>query len=533
MSRDRRRVRFVPSVARVAIGSSVVLVVLLIGGALPAFSSPVASGQRVVPLRVRDPAALRKEKAAANRRYALWRQRHGLTPATLVPAPGTAVAGNLNQPGITDAATTGTPSDSTGAIGPSNYVEFINSEIAIYSNTDLSTPTSTLDESTFVGDPTAFTCDPQVQWDQEGQRWLYAALNCAASTGSQSFYFGFSKTASPGPLGSNWCRYTVSTAHSIEDYPKLGHDDSQIIVGTNAFSDASGNYTGSHIWIFDKPDPGDITTCPTSGTELGNSVMANAAGFTPVGVDIADSSATGYVADLAFDQAHLDLYEIGHDGSNKNALLSTTSVTVPAFDVPASVPQPGGTGDVIDSSDTRLTQAVAVTDPATGHEGIWTQHTVAGSGGGPSVVRWYELTPAASTPRQIGTLGGPSGSFAFNGAISPTKDGTSVAIFYNSGSSSRLVDMRVQDRRSDTTPGTTIEDLLLATSGDIDGDLSCPSQDPTASSCRWGTTRARALTRATSASSGAPACSPSTVLTGSARPSGGRRTRRSTSADSR
>jgi PASTA domain/Divergent InlB B-repeat domain len=150
------------------------------------------------------------------------------------------------------------------------------------------------------------------------------------------------------------------------------------------------------------------------------------------------------------------------------------------------VPQPDGTGDVIDSSDTRLTQAVAVIDPATGHEGIWTQHTVAGSGGGPAVVRWYELTPATSTPRQIGTLGGPSGSFAFNGAISPTKDGTSAAIFYNSGSSSQLVDMRVQTRRSDTTPGTTIEDLLLATSADIDGDLSCPNQDPTASSCRWG-----------------------------------------------
>ena len=486
MSPDRHRASCVPPTTRVALGSFAVFVVLLVGGALPAFSSAAVPGQPVVPLRVQDPAALGKEKAAAEQRYALWRQRHGLAPTTLAPAPRTVVSGNLNQPGITDPATGVTPSDSTGSIGPSNYVEFINSEIAIYSNTDLSAPTSSLDEGTFVGDPTAFTCDPQVQWDQQGQRWLYAALNCGAPAGSQSFYFGFSKTASPGPLGSNWCQYTVSTAHSIEDYPKLGHDDSQIIVGTNAFDDRGKEpYTGSHIWIFDKPGPGDVATCPTSGTELGDSKEANAAGFTPVAVDMADSSTTGYVVDIASDQAHLDLYAIGHDGSGNN-VLSTTSVAVPAFAVPAPVPQPGGTGGVIDSSDARLTQAVAVTDPATGHEGIWTQHTVAGSGGGPSVVRWYELTPAASTPRQTGTVGGPSSSFAFNGAISPAKDGTSAAIFYNSGSSSRLVDMRVQDRRSDTTLGTTIEDLQLAASSDIDGDLSCPSQDPMAPSCRWG-----------------------------------------------
>src|SRR5262249_10099146 len=141
--------------------------------------------------------------------------------------------------------------------------------------------------------------------------------------------------------------------------------------------------------------------------------------FTPVPANVADSSATGYVVAMDQDQAHLDLYAVGNGAPTK------TTVTVPAFDLPATVPQPGTT-DEIDSLDGRLTQAVAVTDPATGHEGIWTQHTVAGSSGGPSVVRWYELTPGASTPRQIGTVGGGGGSFAFNGAISPTKDGTSA-----------------------------------------------------------------------------------------------------------
>lgn len=504
---NRRSVRFVPSLARVALGSFVVLAVLLIGGALPALSSRASVGntgvtlklltpgarqaapgrlaaRHAVPLRVQDPAAFRQEKAAAERRYELWRQRRGLAPTTAAPAPRTAVSGTLNQPGITDAATTGTPSDSTGAIGPSNYVEFINSEIGVYSNTNLSATTATLDESTFVGAPSAFTCDPQIQWDEQGQRWLYAALDCDASLGSEVLYFGWSKTASPTSLSTNWCQFALSTGTSIEDYPRLGHDDSQIIIGTNAFDDSTLDYTGSHIFVFDKPANG-VTTCPSGPTEASTKLEASAGtGFTPVTANIADSSSTGYVVAVDDDQAHLDLYSIGRSGGN-NAVLGTKSVTVPAFDAPAPVPQPG-TSDAIDSLDSRLTQAVAITDPATGQEGIWTQHTIAGPNGGPSVVRWYELTPSAFAPRQTGIVNGPSGTFAFNGAVSPASDGTSAVIFYNSGSSSRLVDMRVQDRRSDTTLGTTFEDLQLATSSHIDADLSCPSQDPTVPSCRWG-----------------------------------------------
>jgi hypothetical protein len=438
---------------------------------------------------VQDPSQYREQKAAAEHRYELWRQDRGLAPQRAATAPRTVISGNLNAPGIADGASAGlTPPDSTGAAGPGNYVEFINSEIAVYSNTHLSAPTEgPVDESTFVGDPSASTCDVQIEWDQEGQRWLYAALDCGENpnSNSEAFYFGWSKGADPGPLSSsNWCQYKVGTGNSIEDYPKLGHDNTQIIIGTNAFNDVNSHYVASHIWVYDKPANGD-TTCPSSGTELATQVEATAVGFTPVPANVADSSATGYVTDVADDQAHLHVYAIGRDAGNHSVVQSTTTVTVPAFGVPATVPQPGTT-DEIDSSDTRLTQSVAVTDPATGQEGIWTQHTVAGANGGPSVVRWYELTPGASTPRQTGTVSGPNGSFAFNGAISPTRDGTSAAIFYNSGSSAQLVDMRVQDRRSDTTLGSTIEDLRLATSSFEDSDFSCPSQSGAPDPCRWG-----------------------------------------------
>jgi hypothetical protein len=511
VSGRRRGAWFVSSVAHVAIGSFLSLAVLLIGGALPAFSYPAPAGhsgisvkllqsrsreapqsplvpRHAFPLRVEKPVVYRQEKASAERRYQVWRQRRGLASTASSPiSPLTSVFNALDQPGITDATDPvlgGTPSDSTGAIGPSNYVEVINSEIAVYSNTDLSSPPSTLDASTFVGDfEPGSTCDMQIQWDQAGQRWLYAALDCAAASGAQGFYFGWSKTADAEPLNSNWCQYLVSTGTSYEDYPRLGHDDSQVIVGTNAFAhDGLGIYKGSHIFVFDKPANG-VTTCPTGTTEESTMLKANTivSDFTPVPANIADDSATGYVASARSysDQAHIDLYTIGR-ASGANAVLSTTAVTVPAFAVPASVPQPGGTADVLDSLDTRLTQAVAFTDPTTGKEGIWTQHTI--DGGGPSVVGWYELTPGSTTPTRSGTVGGPDGAFAFNGAISPTENGGSAVLTYNSGSPSSDVDWRAQDPLA-----SVVDDIQLAISSDVDHDLSCPSFGLFGDApCRWG-----------------------------------------------
>ena len=513
MSGRRRGAWFVPSVARGATGCLLSFTVLLIGGALPAFSSSAPAGHsgisvkllpsrsREVPpgppvarqafsLRVENPVRYRQEKASAERRYQVWQQRRRLAPTASSPIQSlSSVFKGLDEPGITDAADPdlgGTPSDSTGAIGPSNYVEVINSEVAIYSNTDLSVPTSTLDASTFVGSPAPgdSTCDLQVQWDQAGQRWLYAALDCAAVAGLQEFYFGWSKTADPDPLKSNWCQYMVSTGTSYEDYPRLGHDDSQIIVGTNAFAhDGLGIYTASHIFVFDKPANG-LTTCPTGESEESTMLEAktSASDFTPVPANIADDSAEGYVVSARSysDQAHIDLYRIGR-ASGANAVLGTTAVIVPAFTVPAPVPQPGGTADVLDSLDTRLTQAVAFTDPTTGKEGIWTQHTI--DAGGPSVVAWYELTPGSTTPTRSGTVSGPDGAFAFNGAISPTESGGNAVLTYNSGSASSDVDWRAQDPLA-----SVVGDTQLAISSDVDHDRSCPSFGLFGGApCRWGT----------------------------------------------
>jgi uncharacterized repeat protein (TIGR02543 family) len=469
------------------------IAVLLIGGAVPAFSSTQAPLTRSrlfdISALPKNPVAYERAKATANARYAKWAQRHGVTATHY-----TAVSGTLNQPGLdsSDPFNGSTPPDTTGAIGPSNYVEMVNSEIGVWSSSNLSSAPTTLDQASFVGDPAGSTCDGQIQWDQEGQRWIYAALYCPtdpfAPLGQERLYFGFSKGTSPLPLdSSNWCQYQIATETEIEDYPKLGHDDTQIIIGANGFDDSSFMYTGSSIFVLPKPAAGTITSCPSDAIETTASPVKLSVpnAFTPVPANIADSSANGYVVGIEntanASSTKLEEYTIT-PGIASGTMSPTTVVAVPSYSAPASVPEPA-TSDVLDSLDGRLTQAVAVKVNGAGPEEIWTQHTV--DGGGPSVVRWYELTPGSATPTQSGTVQGPNNTFAFMGAISPSSDGQNAAIFYNSGSSSQVADLRVQDRRSGTASGTMIEDAQLGASSYSDIDFSCNyffAGDP----CRWG-----------------------------------------------
>jgi hypothetical protein len=107
------------------------------------------------------------------------------------PLMGVLVSGN--QQGLT--ASNASPSDSTGAIGPNHYIEMVNTLVGLFDRS-LGAPSATAPLATFIGAAAGFrTADPQVQWDQQGARWLYAALELNTNVTSNTFKvaFGWSK----------------------------------------------------------------------------------------------------------------------------------------------------------------------------------------------------------------------------------------------------------------------------------------------------------------------------------------------------
>jgi Fibronectin type III domain len=383
----------------------------------------------------------------------------------------------------------GTPPDSTGAIGPNNYVEMVNSSIAVYDrnlNMLFRAPLTTL--INFLGS----LCDPQVQWDPTANRWLFAVLMCNNNPGAQGFVIGWSRTADPSTLSpAGWCSFTVITNPDLFDYPKLGHNSRYLIVGGNFYDESFANppFVGSGIAWFGLPAVGD-SSCALPSFQHNTNALVGGDGltpaFTPVPVNTISGGTDGYILSAydpggnvvsARQQRTLAVWHLDAAGG----FHQDSDVVVNPYNAPGSAPQLG-TSDVIDTLDGRLTQAVG--DPTTG---IWTQHTVARSLGGRSEVDWYELTFPGTfpIPLEMGTVSDPTDS-VFNAAISPSTDGQGAMIEYNRSGPGHDPLIAAKIRRAGTA-GNTMEpgELILWTSAAADTDFSC--NNPTIGvPCRWG-----------------------------------------------
>lgn len=435
--------------------------------------------------------------------------QEGASPST--PTAPSAAAGPppstlLNRAGARDGRLT--PPDSTGAIGPSHYVEIVNSTISVYDRADL-TLVSQAEADTQFTQGQFF--DPQVEWDPVAQRWFYSAVGPNIGF-NHSLAFGWTKTSDPADVDSTdatsgWCHYVLETS-TLDDYPKLGHSDGYLLIGTNMFVTSLGSsatYKGSRVWAIPKPGPG--TTCPSPpvASSFGDPdrpllTQDGHWASTPVPTNTIDATPDGYVVaadnpNIVNEGGSASQIMVWHvrKASTGPELVQDGNIDVPPFRPPPDVPMPGTQGVLANQGEGRLTNAIMEADPnAGGTRAIWTQHAVEGPGGR-SDVRWYELLPATRTVRQQGSIG--SEDHTLNAAISPTKNGVGAAIFYTVSSSRQMPEIRGRARAGSTPLGQLSDEVVLGTSSGVPncegrcrwGDYSGASPDPDNADAVWGT----------------------------------------------
>ena len=341
------------------------------------------------------------------------------------------------------------PPDSTGAIGPSSYVEAINLQVAIYPRTcKTASPTaegickpigSAPFEALTTGSPKVShfdLSDPQMMWDGHTQRFYFVVLDVSTDT----FYWGFSKTANPTHVGASgssadWCSYNADFGYgfNLPDYPKLGQSTDYLMIGANIY--AGEVYVGSDIDTISKPGPGRITSCPSANTfGLGQDavILDCGASFSPFASDPNPAQQAGWSSNgwvVAIPDAtnsgtvgtNLDVFTVtkGADGLPK--FSDPTCVDTLSYSPPPPAPQPAPF--FLDTLDGRLTHAVAAIDPAHGSKtwAIWTSHTIAGGAG--SIVRWYEIDVAHSALFQSGDVS-DANLFVLDGGVSDDRAAT-------------------------------------------------------------------------------------------------------------
>ena len=380
------------------------------------------------------------------------------------------------------------PSDSTGAAGTTRYIELVNEKFRILTKAGGFIREGTL--SQLGGVPTTDSVfDPQVIWDGRTNRFYYVMDDVVSSTDNR-LAFGFSKTASPNS-DADFCHYVVTGLGTrFPDYPKLGDSANRLLIGVNSFDGIESNFLGSDLLSVTKPAAG--STCPSPATFTLGRITNLSSAFTPVPANQTDDSTTGFAVarNLSLPSSTLKLYNVIENATTRTFNLATRNLTVASYTVPNDAPQPGTT-KVIDTSDTRPTQAVSAFDPLRGRVAIWTQHTIFGGSG--AQVRWYEINPTTATPSlfQQQNIPGTSGLHVFNGAISPNRAvrtgvaprfGDSMVINFDTSASIQRPDIRV---RSKIGNGALVPSVIVRSSPASLNDFTC--NDPNNPNiCRWG-----------------------------------------------
>jgi hypothetical protein len=425
-----------------------------------------------------DPAELALLKAEAAQEFGITSPEEAANPRPEAVTPTPTIL--LGKNGLSDSS--GSPSDSTGAIGTGRYIELINSKIGIY---DLSLNLLKQDTLTSLfAEIGAHNFDPQIIWDPTTNRFYYAG-DAVFSTSDNRLALGFSKTATPSNATTDWCHYQLSFGSSFPDFPKLGDSTPFWVLGDNNFN-VSGSYVGSDIHAISKPPAG--TTCPAASTfkvgTLANIAISGVKFFTPVPANEIDSNATARIVtrQISLPGTKIGLFSVTASATGSPVFPAGSTLTVASYTLPANAPQKGTTF-TLDTSDARMTQAVAAIDPAHSLKfAVWTQHAIKGGAG--SMVRWYEIDPVGKAVLQSGNQSSAS-LFLFNAAISPDRVvngatkafGSNMLLNFNATSSTVAESIQMVSKRGANS--LSLPKVVHVSTGP-DTDFTCT---PT---CRWG-----------------------------------------------
>lgn len=350
---------------------------------------------------------------------------------------------STNFTGATLADTGAFPPDSMGAIGPTQYVVFVNGRLRTFNKTTgAADGVINADPDVFfapVLTPVSggslninFTSDPMVRYDRLTGRWFLTIIDIPSldDIGDQPnrYLIAVSDAASNGVISGStvWTFYfvqqnTVGGGDTDEflDYPSLGIDANALYVGGNMFGATSGAFNGCSAFVIRKSSI--LSGGPVVATAFRGLIPdpnTTDGMLSPRGVDNYDPAATeGYfigVSNAAF--GRLIMRRISDPGGTPTIsadILITVSST--AFPIPvAHLGNTGGNNGRLDALDDRLYSA-----HIRGGR-LWTAHnigvTATGVSGGTTTatgtrrnaVRWYELTvpPTTGTPTvtQSGTI---------------------------------------------------------------------------------------------------------------------------------
>ena len=411
------------------------------------------------------------------------------TMVPFTPAVGTSFEGlGQGQYGFT---VNSAPPDTNGAVGSTQYVQWVNSSFAIFNKTSgalVAGPTAgnALWSGFGGGCQTNNDGDPVVLYDKLAQRWVFSQFSVSTTPFLQCVAVSTTSDAT-----GSYNRYSFQY-NNFDDYPKMGVWPDGYYETFNMFN--GNTFVGSDACAYNRT----AMLAGQSATQICFQQNSSIGGLLPSDLDgttVPPAGSPNYM--VYFGTNNLNLFKFHADfGTPSNSTFTGPSViNVAAFTALCNggtcVVQPS-TSQRLDSLADRLMYRLAYRNLGS-HESLVTNHSVAVTGGGG--VRWYEIQNPSGTPvlAQQGTFA-PDSSYRWMGSIAMDQSGD-MAVGYSVSSSSIRPSVRYTGRVPTDPSGTMEAEVNVVTGGGSQtgslsrwGDYSAMTVDPVDDCTFWFTT---------------------------------------------
>ena len=370
----------------------------------------------------------------------------------LGPLVSTTTASNGDGIGETGWA----PSDSNGAVGATQYVQWVNAQFAVYdkaSGTLVYGPVAGNTLWSGFGGPCETTNDgdPIAQYDKAANRWVMTQL--ANVSYGPPFYQCIAVSTTSDATGGYY-RYAF-TFSNLNDYPKLGVWPDGYYLSANMFAKSGTNYAyvGPDVCALNRNAMLAGKSASMQCFQLTNFYYS----LLPSDLDGSTAPPAGspnYFLSLATNSLSLWKFHVDWTTPGNSTLTGPTNIPVAAYNEGCSggtcVPQPGTTQQ-LDSLGDRLMYRLAYRNFGD-HESLVANHSVTANG--VVGIRWYELRSLGSSPSvyQQGTYA-PDSNYRWMGSIAMDQAGD-IAVGYSVSSGNVYPAVRHTGRVPSDAPGT-------------------------------------------------------------------------------
>ena len=370
------------------------------------------------------------------------------------------------------------PPDTTGAVGATQYVQWVNSSFAVFDKATGNPVYGPAAGNTlwkgFGGVcETSNDGDPIVQYDKAAGRWVM--MQFAVPTGGP--YFQCVAVSQTSDATGAYNRYAFQYS-GFNDYPKVGVWPDGYYVTYNIFN--GNTFAGANVCAFDRAK----MLAGLAATQQCVQLSSSYGGVLPADLDGSTAPPAGspnYLVNKGSSALNLWKYYVDWTNAANTKMVGPASISVTAFNAACNggscIPQ-AGTSQQLDSLADRLMFRLAYRNFGT-HESLVVNHSVAVGATRKSThaaVRWYELRNLSTSPSvyQQSTYS-PDATFRWMGSVAMDKLGN-MALGYSTSSSTLNPGIRYATRLA-SDPVNTLSNETVVVQG---------TGSQTTSLARWG-----------------------------------------------